>query len=74
MGSCRDGRLDLIYYRDPCLKEGRSRCAGPERMLVFGFLGDIEIRGAICRNDRQTTANKKNDYSVVPTDAFSTNA
>jgi hypothetical protein len=23
-------------------------------MLVFGFLGDIEIRGAICRNDGQT--------------------
>jgi hypothetical protein len=28
-------------------------------MLVFGFLGDIEIRGAICRNDGQTTANNK---------------
>jgi hypothetical protein len=24
MGSCHDGRLDLIYYRDPGLKEGQS--------------------------------------------------
>ena len=24
MGSCRDGRLDLIYNRDPGLKEGES--------------------------------------------------
>jgi hypothetical protein len=24
MGSCRDGRLELIYYRDPGLKEGDS--------------------------------------------------
>ena len=24
MGSCHDGRLDLIYYRDPGLKEGES--------------------------------------------------
>ena len=23
VGSCRDGRLDLIYYRDPGLKEGQ---------------------------------------------------
>jgi hypothetical protein len=22
MGSCHDGRLELIYYRDPGLKEG----------------------------------------------------
>jgi hypothetical protein len=24
MGSCHDGQLDLIYYRDPGLKEGES--------------------------------------------------
>jgi hypothetical protein len=24
MGSCHDGRLDLIYYQDPGLKEGES--------------------------------------------------
>jgi hypothetical protein len=24
MGSCQDGRLDLIYHRDPGLKEGES--------------------------------------------------
>jgi hypothetical protein len=24
MGYCHDGRLDLIYYRDPGLKEGQS--------------------------------------------------
>ena len=24
MGFCRDGQLDLIYYRDPGLKEGQS--------------------------------------------------
>jgi hypothetical protein len=24
MGSCHDGRLDLIYYRDPGLKEGQA--------------------------------------------------
>jgi hypothetical protein len=24
MGSCHDCRLDLIYYRDPGLKEGQS--------------------------------------------------
>ena len=24
MGVCRDGQLDLIYYRDPGLKEGQS--------------------------------------------------
>jgi hypothetical protein len=24
MGSCHDGRLDLIYFRDPGLKEGQS--------------------------------------------------
>ena len=23
IGSCRDGRLDLVYYRDPGLKEGQ---------------------------------------------------
>jgi hypothetical protein len=23
IGSCRDGRLDLIYHRDPGLKEGQ---------------------------------------------------
>ena len=23
VGSCHDGRLDLIYYRDPGLKEGQ---------------------------------------------------
>jgi hypothetical protein len=24
IGSCHDGRLDLIYYQDPGLKEGES--------------------------------------------------
>jgi hypothetical protein len=24
MGSCRDGRLELIYFQDPGLKEGES--------------------------------------------------
>ena len=24
MGSCHEGRLELIYYRDPGLKEGES--------------------------------------------------
>jgi hypothetical protein len=24
MGSCHDGQLDLVYYRDPGLKEGQQ--------------------------------------------------
>jgi hypothetical protein len=28
IGSCHDGRLDLIYYRDPGLEEGQSSLCG----------------------------------------------
>jgi hypothetical protein len=54
MGSCHDGRLDLIYYQDPGLKEGESFplwmaqvAAAPTRVRRrrFGFLSSAQRLG-----------------------------